>query len=106
MKLWVDDLRPKPDDYDKWAKTTDEAITFLSNGDITHVSFDHDLGDLIEDKEEKTGYDIALWVEENAFFKRIPPFTYTIHSANPVGARNIKQAMSNAERYWENNEST
>jgi len=30
----------------------------------------------------------------------IKPFTWEIHSANPVGRKNIEQAMKSAERFW------
>jgi len=97
MKLWIDDMRPMPKDYDILAKTANQAISILSKRDITHVSFDHDLGG------EKTGYDVAVWVEGEAYLGNIKPFTYTVHSANPVGAKKIKDAMLKAERYWNAN---
>jgi len=107
MRLWIDDVRPMPDDYDLWAKTAIEAKVYIgSNLDITHVSFDHDLGD-----ENGTGYDVACFVEvisESDYWLRnrpevkpiIKPFTWDIHSANPVGSKRIEQAMKNAERFW------
>ena len=111
MKLWIDDIRPMPKDFDVWAKSADEAVKILAKGNITHVSFDHDLGDVIEtngpivlwDEHEKTGYDVAMWVEREAYRGRIKPFTYKIHSANPIGARKIQTAMTNAERFWNAN---
>lgn len=96
MRVWVDDIRIMPNDYDVWAKTYDEAIQFLKTKKVTHISLDHDLGVV----GEKTGYDIALWIEVNAYYGILDSFTYSIHSANPVGAKNIEDAMRNAERYW------
>ena len=45
MKLWLDDKRKPPWDYDLWAKTAKEAIAMLEeHGDaIEHCSLDHDL---------------------------------------------------------------
>lgn len=99
MKLWVDDERPMPDGYDIHVKTYEEAIKVLSEGKVTHISLDHDLGYL---GYEKNGHDIAKWIEEKAFKKEIPEMTFSIHSQNPVGRRRILQAMVNAENYWEN----
>lgn len=47
MKLWLDDLRPPPDDTWHWAHNYDEAIAAFQDKDhgITHASLDHDLGD-------------------------------------------------------------
>ena len=111
MRLWIDDIRPMPDDFDVWAKSANKAIKILQSGKITHVSFDYDLGDVIEipgpimlwNEHEKTGYDVAMWVEQRAYEGRIKQFTYTIHSANPVGAKKIENAMKNAERFWNGN---
>ncbi len=95
-KLWIDDIREIPSDFDYWAKTSKEAIDFLSNEPITEVSFDHDLG---EDCNG-TGYDVAKWIEEASFFSTIPKLIWQIHSANPVGRRNIELAMLNADKFW------
>src|SRR5438309_1594271 len=45
MKLWLDDIRPTPDDTWTWAKTVPEAIDLLKTGEVTYASLDHDLGD-------------------------------------------------------------
>jgi len=96
MKLWIDDLRPMPDTFDVHAKTASEAIEILKRGKVTHASFDHDLGE----EENGTGYDVASWVDNAASEKTIPPFTWTIHSANPVGAANIRAALTHASKLW------
>lgn len=86
--LYIDDIR-FPSYWHKIgcevtvAKTYEEAIHDLyDNYDI--ISFDHDLG------EEKTGYDIAKYIVENQIKvnKGI-----VIHTANPVGAFNIRQLL-------------
>lgn len=94
MKVWVDDVRPKPPEFDVWLKTADAAITVLRTGGVTHMSLDHDLG------EEKTGYDIAKFIEEAAYKKTLAPLTIVVHSANPVGHKNIKTAIERAEMFW------
>lgn len=102
MKLWIDDIRRKPSDYDFWAKSYDEAIEILNTKKITHISFDHDLGSE-QDNGMDTGYDIARVIEKWAHDGDIPPMTWDIHSSNPVGRRNIDQAMKSAKRFWTSN---
>lgn len=121
MKVWLDDVRPMPEGFDVWAKTSNKAIILLSSGKVTHISFDHDLGydppcldcadkmseDHIDHCECKchsiapTGYHVACWIESRAFWGGLPKLTWAIHSANPVGRENIKAAMTNADRYWD-----
>jgi hypothetical protein len=93
MKIWLDDTRLCPDDFDYWARTAGECISLLSdNIDRTdiYISFDHDLGA----SQNGTGYDVAKWIEEYAYCNRIERIVWDIHS------QNIKFAMENAERYW------
>ena len=102
MKLWLDDIREMPKDFDIWAKTANEAIAILDLGKITHISFDHDLGDKsVFEGEELTGNDVAFWIEEAAFYKAIPQLTFAVHSANPVGAKNIEATMKQAIKFFE-----
>ncbi len=105
MRLFLDDqcdghstLRPTwAIGYDKKVKTAQEAIDLLATGLVTHVSLDHDLGD---PAITGTGYDVAKWIEEAAFLKKIPQLTWEIHSMNPVGKRNMRDALMSADRYW------
>ena len=65
------------------ARTYNQAIEFLNIKYYDVVSFDHDLG------EEKTGYDIAKYIIEN----QIQIGSFYIHSANPVGRKNIEELL-------------
>ena len=96
MKIWLDDVRPMPPQFDYWAKTADEAWRkLLDNQENCFISFDHDLG------LHYTGYDLAKRIEiDAAEGYLIYPITWEIHSANPVGRKNIEQAMRSAERFW------
>ena len=93
-RLWVDDVRSMPESYNALAKTYEEAIDYLKTGQVELISLDHDLG------TEKSGYDIAVWIEEKAFSGEISTLEWRIHSANPVGRKRIEQSLSNADRYW------
>jgi hypothetical protein len=94
MKLWLDDERPMPADYDVWVRTAETAITSLRTGLVTHISLDHDLG------AEKTGYDVAKFIEEGAYHGTLAPLTAVVHSANAVGRKNIQSAIHRAHTFW------
>lgn len=83
MKLWVDDIRTPPDDSWTWAKTSQDAIDWLTSSQIcehkscqfTVMSLDHDLGG------DDTSRPIVLWCCEHNYWPR----EVVVHSANPVG---------------------
>jgi hypothetical protein len=55
---------------------------------------DHDLGgQQMVSSGENTGYEVAQFLEENSIF--VPP-RVVIHSFNPIGARNMHQALPRA----------
>jgi hypothetical protein len=95
MKVWLDDERPMPPEFDCHAKTAVEAIELLAAGSVTALSLDHDLGD-----NGGTGYDVACYIEHGAYNGILSPFVVTIHSANPVGRFRMEQAIERAEYYW------
>ena len=95
MRLWVDDERPMPADFDIHVKTAREAIAQIDTGNITAISLDHDLGE-----GEDTGYTVACYIEHGAYYGSIGPMKLMVHSANPVGARNIQLAFQEAQMYW------
>ena len=97
VSLWVDDVRPMPDDYSLHAKTAELAIEILESRLSVHrISLDHDLGAF------GTGYDIAKWIEEQAYYGNLPRIAWEIHSANPVGCKNMEAALKKADEYWRN----
>lgn len=94
IKLWLDDVRD-PARFGRlnwvWVKNYDEAVAFLSNKDVEvlEASLDHDLTidqTFGQPDEEKTGYDVVLWMEEHGVF---PKDGVTVHSANPSGAERM-----------------
>lgn len=94
MNIWLDDVRPPPDDTWLWAKTYNEAVFFIClsgsawEPSLSRISFDHDLG------EAKTGYDVAKFLAEMVEEGRVlKPRTATVHSANPPGRDNIQSVI-------------
>lgn len=112
MKLWLDDIRNPAQTYDPqdercnmwsgpdvvWVKTAKNAIEQLQTGQVTHISLDHDLGYPLD--EVGTGYLVACWIEEHAANGALPPIKWAVHSANPVGVRKMKSALTSADRFW------
>jgi hypothetical protein len=125
MKVFLDDLRTidmvySEFDSNEWVIVRDfhQFVNYINKYGIPEfVSFDHDLGfehtrfffnngghenppDPIDgDFKEKTGYDAAKWLVEYCINndKKIPK--WFVHSANPVGNRNIREYLKNAEKY-------
>lgn len=100
IKIWLDDIRPMPSWFTHWCKTPEEAITLLDTGNVEEISFDHDLGF----PEPRNGHMVAMYIEGLAYFNKIPRLSWRVHSANPVGERNIQLAMISADRFWQRNE--
>jgi CheY-like chemotaxis protein len=70
----------------------DQAIKALQTIQVDILFLDHDLG-----KDSKTGYDLAVWMEEQEALGNINlPRRIYIHSMNPVGARNIQKVFPTA----------
>lgn len=99
IKLWIDDVRPAPRGWRR-AKTSNEAIDMLCNYDPTEISFDHDLGG------NDTSMNIVNMIEKWSSEDRIGRFVWHIHSANPVGRKNLELALQSCERFWDQNDKT
>ena len=101
MRLWLDDVRPMPYDYDIHVKSAWVAIQILKTGLITHISLDHDLGDIYNDGlPSGTGYHVATWIESNAFEGTFGRITWAVHSANTVGVEKMTRALTQADKFW------
>lgn len=94
--VWLDDERPMPSGYDIHIKTAAEAIELIRSGAVSSISLDHDLGNA----ENGTGYEVAKFIEEGAFNGTVKPIEVRVHSANPVGASNMRKSIESAVRFW------
>ena len=97
MKLFLDDERNPPDDTWIVVSTVEDAKSLIQSGKVISLSFDHDLG------TAQTGYDLACWIEEQAFNQNfdLVPSTMLVHSQNPVGASKIRQVIERIKN-WQN----
>lgn len=89
IKVYLDDLRPCPEGWIP-AKNVNEAIIIIHNHYGTFdVSLDHDLGD-----GNKDGTHLIKWFVD----QRRYPENALIHSANPVGRKNLTFDLENMYR--------
>lgn len=95
MRVYLDDKRVTPEGFDRRVYTAEEAIELIEQGQVTHFSFDNDLGTKLE------GYDVAKRIELLASTGVIPKMTWEVHSANAPAKKNIIMAMRKAEQFWE-----
>lgn len=102
MKLWLDDQINDPSCPNRHTpvgfigvNSALKAIKLIKANKVTYISFDHDLGDNVF-----SGYIVAKYIEKYAYLGKLNKIEYDIHSANPIGAENIRKAMLSAERFW------
>ena len=95
MKIYLDDIRT-PENEAEWVilRTSGEAIHYVrKNGCPSFWSFDHDLGG------DDTTMVFLKWLVDydiDSNGKIIPEdFQYNVHSANPVGVKNIDGLLKN-----------
>lgn len=94
MKIWLDDIRTKPSDYDYWARTSSEVISLLQHEDsVTEIDLDYDLAD------GDCGAKVLEFIEymeytSKGFFDVI----IKIHSANPEGVKRMNLIIDSIER--------
>jgi hypothetical protein len=91
-RLWLDDVRLPPFEYDIYCPDAQTAIRFIDAhwGEIEHMSLDHDLGD----ESYQTGYDVLKFIEEKVHVEGWEPnFTIHIHSDNAAGIQNMRAAI-------------
>ena len=90
MKIWVDDIRPAPDDYVRYksVKMTIFAILLYEKKHIPIelISLDHDAGDYAFDGGDYIN--ILNWLEETG-----RNYPIHIHSMNPVGVENMRRII-------------
>lgn len=100
-KLFLDDVRNPREDGWVVVRSFIEAARYVhQHGFPDHVAFDHDLGE----EDHRTGRHFAQWlIEHDMRYETMPRhFTYSVHSANPVGAANIRGLLDSyiKQRVW------
>lgn len=104
-RLYLDDARPTPQGYTLRANTTAEAIALLEEhrGEISAISFDHDLGHQPAPGErEQTGYMVLEWLERQVVESGYPPpATMVVHSSNASARPKMEAAIAQIYRLAE-----
>lgn len=99
MKIFLDDIRDPPRGEWLVVRNYNDFVNAVElNKIITHMSFDHDLGE----EDERTGYDAAKWFIEECIDNPVLGIhleIITVHSANPVGAKNIYGIFHSAQKH-------
>lgn len=97
-KIWVDDVRAKPADYDIFLHSVNEVIAYLEmiKNDRANVllDLDHDAGEYSYDGGDYIR--ILDWMEETGFVLDNPGaciIVFRIHSMNPVGRANMQKII-------------
>lgn len=112
IRLWVDDLRdPKSDvgtrkgasGNEIWVKTPNEAKELLSTGNVTSISLDGDLG-LDNDGKELSGLDITKFIQELAYYNKIPRLKWAIHTDNAWKLKYMRMDLERADEFWDRHE--
>lgn len=126
-KLFLDDIRQPKDAchivsnpkiyWDSDWSTVKNYVEFCewikTNGLPDIVSFDHDLADIHYEIDfddwndatadqlgvEETGLDCAKWMVNYCITNNVTLPEYYVHSANPVGRKNIKSYLDNAKKH-------
>ena len=109
IRLWLDDNRNPQDPVNQQkyfaqgdellVKTPAQALTYLSQGKVSFISFDCDLGMLNGEKISSKA--VANWIEEAAYNGRISRLDWNVHSENPVDKDYVIAAMVNAGKFWD-----
>lgn len=87
-KLWVDDFRVAPDGSWVEARKVEQAIRLLATQRFSEISLDHDIENRPDDETFKpVAYFIGEKYQNDAFFA--DDLEVTVHSDNPVGAKEI-----------------
>jgi hypothetical protein len=110
-KMYLDDLRIPKEPYtlgseevkdDHWVviRSSQEAIDYvIANGPPQEISFDHDLGG------NDTSIQFIKWLINYTMDYPLIQFPqrFAVHSANPVGAENIRCMMNNFITFYYGN---
>ena len=112
IKLWVDDTHdPKSDEgirkgakgNEIWVKTTEEAKPLLMTGNVISISLDGDLG-IDDDGHDISGTDITKFIQELAYYNKIPRLQWAIHSDNYWKRKYMKMDLERADEFWDKHE--
>lgn len=98
MKLYIDDIRPAPEGWQQ-ARTVTDAIRFLHSFKVDEISFDHDISYAVEVAGTQRpfpspeNFTAVAYYFKLLYSSRDEKPKVIIHSANPVGAKEIEKIL-------------
>lgn len=95
MQVYLDDNRPAPPGWVR-ARTADEAIALLRQGNVTELSLDYDLGD----PSFGTGMDVLEWLDAAVTKRQISLPRLAAHSGSPTGRRRLETTIALIEEQY------
>ncbi len=103
MKLWVDDIRPAPEGWER-ARSVTEAIRILATIPVYEVSLDHDISMKVMVGDEDAGFSEPRPFRSNETFEPVARYIraafnpdqiiITIHTANSVAAEKMVEILN------------
>ncbi|SDH01903.1 hypothetical protein SAMN05192534_101338 [Alteribacillus persepolensis] len=87
--IFLDDVRPSPDDHILVTTAEDCMLLLKENLPVYHLSLDHDLG-----SKHTNGFEVVLFLLKNKTF----PKRITIHSANAPAGKKMYNHLIDAKR--------
>jgi len=99
--MFLDDERDPPEDGREWivVRSSSDAIEMVQlNGFPEFISFDHDLGG-----DDTAMLFVRFLMDKLAVNEMERPFTYYVHSQNPIGRDNIIGALDGYDRFSKQN---
>lgn len=96
IRLWVDDEREKPPEYDVWAKSYHEALPILETQQVCVVSLDYELGP----SGCYTGLDIIQWILDQTLQDKINNMSIYIHTKSIACGLKMHEIRSKIDQYW------
>ena len=103
VKIWVDDIRPKPDDYDFRVKSVFGFIYLLGKLSVAQrdnpilLNLDHDAGEYVAEGGDYIK--ILEFLDANLTGAGCPVDTVRVcfHSGNPVGVKNMRRIVAHSD---------
>jgi len=104
LKIFLDDEREPNfvyEDETDWilVKTPEEAIEYLRTNNVTRISLDHDLGL----SDDRAGYTVILWIENEVAVNNFIPPEILIHSANTSAREKMERGRNNIYKLAQEN---
>jgi hypothetical protein len=97
-KVWLDDRRGPPNGDWVWVTTPAETIVILELDEVEKLNLGYDLGVVMPDGDEQTGYDVLRRMEKQVAIAGLMPPKLAVHSANPQAHERMQRAIDSINR--------